>query len=1017
MIASIDNRDDKKIALKLHRQFAHPTSNKLKLIIQKAGINNKNLEKEIDMISEKCLTCLKFQKRPARPVVCVEWATEFNEMIAIDLKFWGKNYFLVMVDLATRFCSACVIYNKLPVTIVKSLFLSWIVIFGPPLKLISDNGGEFVNAEMRALGEAFSIKMMTTAAESPWSNGTCERLNGVLGKLVLKILDDVKCDVATALAWAVSARNSYYNYGGFSPNQLVFGKNPNMPDIFNSKLPGLSSVSPIEIVRRNLEAKKKAREEFVKFSHCEKVKRAIANNVREACIDKINIGDEVFYKRNESDEWHGPAKVMLIENKIATVRHGGQTLRVHGISLVKAPLETPSETNIVARQLNEESETNKNNEINDTIARQCDNKVVARQHEAARQLNENMIARQSNTVTMQHNMVSDAPLEENEVVSKGHVAQSRGDCTEEKVSKKRKMTHGKGPPSKKMNRVTNTVGVWKTGQRFQGIIESTGEYISGKIISRAGKAGKSNMDTYNIERDQDGYIGWYDLSEIKDLSLVNDKTEMIVFLTNNDVTVAKDREFQSWVENDVFEMVEDRGQKCISVRWVITEKVVEGKVVTKARLVVRGFEENTSDLQKDSPTCSREAIRILIAIAASKQWDCHTVDVKSAYLQGDQIKRTIFVRPPKEYDNGLIWKLKKTVYGLCDAARAWYMTIKRELISMSVEVCPLDNSLFIWKENGILQGVICIYVDDFLWSGTNLFYKKIIKRLQEKFLIGSSASITFTYVGLSIKAYKDGLTIDQDQYIYSLKPIPINKSRIAEKNDHEKNKLNEFEKKLYRALVGQITWVATHTRPDVAFEACVLSSSYFEATVDDLLRLNKLVEKLKRENMNLFFPRLENLQNCTLECFTDASFKNLSNGNSQGGLIIFLKDTKGSRCPIFWRSRKLGRVVKSALSAETQALVDGAEYGAYLADILKMVLGKINIKVKCYMDSKSLVDSLGSLKQMEPTMKQDTLVVRDMLARETIESVTWVRSKEQLADVLTKRGVCPNRLMQILSRD
>ena len=256
-MASIDNRDDKKIALKLHRQFAHPTSKKLKLIIQKAGINNKNLEKEIDIVSEKCLTCLKFQKRPPRPVVCVEWATEFNEMIAIDLKFWGKNYFLVIVDLATRFCSACVIYNKLPATIVKSIFLSWIVIFGPPLKAISDNGGEFVNAEMRALGEAFSIKMMTTAAESPWSNGTCERLNGILGRLVLKILDDVKCDVATALAWAVSARNSYYNFGGFSPNQLVFGKNPNMPDIFNSKLPGLSRVSPIEIVRRNLEAKKR----------------------------------------------------------------------------------------------------------------------------------------------------------------------------------------------------------------------------------------------------------------------------------------------------------------------------------------------------------------------------------------------------------------------------------------------------------------------------------------------------------------------------------------------------------------------------------------------------------------------------------------------------------------------------------------------------------------------------------------------------------------------------------------
>ena len=307
-------------------------------------------------------------------------------------------------------------------------------------------------------------------------------------------------------------------------------------------------------------------------------------------------------------------------------------------------------------------------------------------------------------------------------------------------------------------------------------------------------------------------------------------------------------------------MVEDLGQKCISVRWVVTEKVKGGQVVTKARLVARGFEENTSNLQKDSPTCSREAVRILISIASSKQWICHTVDVKSAYLQGDKIQRNIHLRPPKEYNNGKIWKLKKTVYGLCDAARAWYMKIKHELKLMSVEICPLENSLFICIENNTLSGIICIYVDDFLWTGTELFYKKVIKSLESKFLIGSSASITFTYVGLSIKTYSNGLTIDQDQYIASLMEIPISKTRMADKNDKEKNRLTENEKKAYRALVGQLNWVATHTRPDAAFETCALSSSYQEATLDDLIRLNKLTERIKKENVNLFFPTFKRPQ-------------------------------------------------------------------------------------------------------------------------------------------------------------
>ena len=57
--------------------------------------------------------------------------------------------------------------------------------------------------------------------------------------------------------------------------------------------------------------------------------------------------------------------------------------------------------------------------------------------------------------------------------------------------------------------------------------------------------------------------------------------------------------------------------------------------------------------------------------------------------------------------------LKKTVYGLCDAARAWYFRVKNELKSLSVKICPLDNSLFYWNKDGKIEGIICIYVDDF----------------------------------------------------------------------------------------------------------------------------------------------------------------------------------------------------------------------------------------------------------------------------------------------------------------
>ena len=98
------------------------------------------------------------------------------------------------------------------------------------------------------------------------------------------------------------------------------------------------------------------------------------------------------------------------------------------------------------------------------------------------------------------------------------------------------------------------------------------------------------------------------MREIRDLALVQEETEMLVLFNNSQTKEAKDKEYNNWLEHDAIEAVENTGQKYISVRWVVTEKIKDGKSIIKARLVARGCEENTENLQKDSPTCSREAI-------------------------------------------------------------------------------------------------------------------------------------------------------------------------------------------------------------------------------------------------------------------------------------------------------------------------------------------------------------------------------------------------------------------------
>ena len=247
-----------------------------------------------------------------------------------------------------------------------------------------------------------------------------------------------------------------------------------------------------------------------------------------------------------------------------------------------------------------------------------------------------------------------------------------------------------------------------------------------------------------------------------------------------------------------------------------------------------------------------------------------------------------------------------------------------------------------------------------------------------------------------------------------MNPIPISRSRSSQKG----SLLTESEKIAYRALVGQLIWIATHTRPDISFETCERSVSFKNATVADLLQLNKLVFRVKSSNVNLFFPKLKSLEKCTLECYADAAFKNLPTKRSQGGLIIFLKDELGQRCPLLWQSKKLERVADSTLTAETLALLEGAKISIYLAAIFKQILGDVKLNIKYFTDNKSLSDSLVSLKQVKDhRLRLEATVLRQMLQREEIMEVTWVNSSEQLADCLTKKGVCIDKLQNAISRE
>ena len=118
-------------------------------------------------------------------------------------------------------------------------------------------------------------------------NGTCERLNAIIGDMVSKLVRDTTRDVSIALAWAVSPRNALSNFCGFSPNHLMFGFNPAISDSFVGELPALEEVNASEIVTANLNAMHIARQEFVKQESSERVKRALRSCVRSSAVENL----------------------------------------------------------------------------------------------------------------------------------------------------------------------------------------------------------------------------------------------------------------------------------------------------------------------------------------------------------------------------------------------------------------------------------------------------------------------------------------------------------------------------------------------------------------------------------------------------------------------------------------------------------------------------------------------------------------------------------------------------------
>ena len=179
------------------------------------------------------------------------------------------------------------------------------------------------------MAQLLNTHALSTAAESLWQNGITERYNAIISNVVDRILEDVNCSIVVALAWAISAKNSLKNVFGYSPNQLVFAKNPNLPIVVGSEPPALEGISSSKLIADHLNCMHTARKAFIESEASDKLRIALLRKTRTAISLVYEVGDIVYYKRKNSKRWRGPGIVIGKDSKQIYVKHGGSCLRVN----------------------------------------------------------------------------------------------------------------------------------------------------------------------------------------------------------------------------------------------------------------------------------------------------------------------------------------------------------------------------------------------------------------------------------------------------------------------------------------------------------------------------------------------------------------------------------------------------------------------------------------------------------------------------------------------------------------
>lgn len=450
------------------------------------------------------------------------------------------------------------------------------------------------------------------------------------------------------------------------------------------------------------------------------------------------------------------------------------------------------------------------------------------------------------------------------------------------------------------------------------------------------------------------------------------------------------------------------GKKALGCKWVYCIKHHSDGTIErfKAQLVILGNHqvEGVNYTETFAPVAKMVTVRTVLAVAATKAWELHQMDVHNAFLHGDLHEEVFMKMPPgfSALQQDMVCKLHKSLYGLKQAPRCWFSKLSAALKSYGFQQSYLDYSLFtLHQEDTHL--VVLVYVDDLIIAGNTSSAIKHFKLYLSTCFHMKDLGVLKYFLGIEVARNSTGIFLCQRKYALDIiseagllgaKPAPTPLEQNHRLSLAAGPLLSNPEK--YRRLVGRLIYLC-FTRPELSYCVHILSQFMHEPRTDHWKAALRVVRFLKgNPGQGIFFS-----QQCDLQlhgwCDSDWASCPLTR-RSVTGWLVQLGDS-----PISWKMKKQHTVSQSSAEAEYRSMATTTCELKWLKGILSNLGIDHNKPMIIHCDSQTALHIAKNPVFHERTkhIEVDCHFVRNEILKDNIRPI-YVPTTAHLADILTK---------------